>query len=89
MMRINSLTSRTFENKALQIQWNRGLSREKCGDISCQMCCTNNRKGAKLGITSSTLVPNCVWNDYGSMHECMGAELPLTTSFPSPSGFCH
>ena len=31
---------------------------------SCQMCYTNNRKGAKLGKTSSTLVPYCVWNDY-------------------------
>ena len=30
---LNSLTSRTFESKAQQIQWNRGLSREKSGDI--------------------------------------------------------
>ena len=27
------MTSRTFEKKAQQIQWNRGLSREKSGDI--------------------------------------------------------
>ena len=32
---------------------------------SCQMCCTNT--GAKLGKTSSTFVPYCVWNEYGSM----------------------
>ena len=62
---LNSLTSRKFENKAQQIQWNRGLSREKSGDIllkkSCQMCCTNNRKRAKLGKKSNSLVPYCVW----------------------------
>ena len=29
----DSLTSRTFEIKAQQFQWNRGLSREKSGDI--------------------------------------------------------
>ena len=29
----DSLTSRTFEKKAQQIEWNRGLSREKSGDI--------------------------------------------------------
>ena len=30
---LNSLTSRTLEKKAQQIQWNRGLSREKSSDI--------------------------------------------------------
>ena len=30
---LNSLTSHTFENKAQQFHWNRGLSRDKSGDI--------------------------------------------------------
>ena len=55
----NSLTSCTFEKKAQQIQSNRGLSREKSGDILKNLvkCAaptivkelSNNRKGAKLG----------------------------------------
>ena len=67
---LTPLTSLTFEKKAPKIQWNRGLIREKYGDVF-----KNLAKCAALTIcqelsckkTFGMLSPFCVWNDYGNM----------------------